>query len=161
MGIDTSGLTSPASKNALAVLAKTGRLPQYSPDEQNALLAVFGFNAARRATTVEEARIAAVIALEDLRRVAGDKKAASLWKELGGTIKQRRGPPKGARNLKREFTLLAMYDAFVEDAPGKRASVPRRIGKILYERYGDEYGNSADAIRKHVMRAVERRAERR
>jgi hypothetical protein len=81
----------------------------------------------------------------------GDVEARKLFH--AATIGRR--PP-----AKHDAELLMMYDAEVAKHPEDKSSVLSALAQRLHDEEVDKFGNSADAIRKHIYRLVKRRRER-
>jgi hypothetical protein len=69
---------------------------------------------------------------------------------------------KGGRRASAELDaeLLRMHDSEVAKHPEKRGSVPRTLAKHLYTEEPQKFGNSADAIAKHIRRLLITRKNR-
>ena len=91
--------------------------------------------------------------------VFGEAEARRIWAQFA---KKPRGAPKGSRDPEKDRRLLAFYDTGISACESKtaRARWPGRIGKWLAATEPTKYGNSAEAVTKHVRRLVLERDKR-
>jgi hypothetical protein len=89
------------------------------------------------------------------KAVFGEVAARQMWIAVA---KARRGP-KGPRDPERDRKLLDEYDKAVRNCASEaaRAKLPRRIGMLFDILEPARYGNSPEAITKHLLRLRDRR----
>ena len=92
--------------------------------------------------------------------VFGETDARRHW---AGVAKKPRGAPKGSRDPAKDQRLLTLYDEAISCCTSKtaRAKVPGEIGKLIAAAKPARYGNSSDAITKHVRRLIQERDKQR
>jgi hypothetical protein len=110
------------------------------------------------------ARRLAFKVFEAVARQLGEDETRRLFKAIATRDPVRRGRKRGSTDPLRDDELMSRYDVAASEAAdeAERSSLPGRLAVMLYDESlksdaADRFGNSAQAIEKHLRRLLDRR----